>query len=381
MDFKIEKSIVQFPNSFEIVVKRGVKGEDFTGFKLVFQSEDSSEVFSYNISLSNLESRKVPVNFSELSIISAKKISLAPYIIDENGKEKILGVSDVKTLDLFSLATYTDEGFLLNGGAESGDTSYFSGIDEVISEDCHNGEYCFSDASGSMIVSSQFFPVEVDKNYHLEGWFKSEGIDKSRLYYGFIPYDENMRFISHSSVHAVTGTETTLYEDVLSDDIVIKLASCENWRDDIWHSSIAYEVDDSGNYDDLPNFKLSGYNVSKITVYPDYCEVEFGTRYQNTSYEIQYTAGHSFPAGTKVRQHHSGSTYMYTAASSDYVPYSWTKYEGDASGMTNEGASSIKWRKSTKYALVHILTNYNQTYSGNPYDVNLLIDDMKLVVS
>src|SRR3989339_738279 len=338
LDLNFGKIDVEFPNSLNVSVKRDVGEGKIDGIKIVADDGKTSEIFSFNESIDELETKVFTLNFVDLSILNAEKLTLSPYFLTITGKEEILGVADVRNLDLFNIGSFKTGQFITNGDAEMGDTTNWVNIDGIDSE-FYSGSYSFVDAGGGTIYSKELIPVDKNYLYHLEGMFKSDGIDQSRLYYGFLPYDENLKFIPPQSV-------------------------------------VAFDIDDSGNYNDLPNYKTSDYNISKITNYPNYCEIEIGT-----GYGVQHYAKFNAPAGTKVRQHQSGGTYMYTAASNSLVPFSWTNYQGDVTGMFNEGTSSTKWRKNSTYAVVLILPNYNQTYAGSPLQPRLLFDDLKLTIS
>ncbi|HIG94520.1 MAG: hypothetical protein QT05_C0049G0030 [archaeon GW2011_AR13] len=374
LDLNFGKIDVEFPNSLNVSVKRDVGEGKIDGIKIVADDGKTSEIFSFNESIDELETKVFTLNFVDLSILNAEKLTLSPYFLTITGKEEILGVADVRNLDLFNIGSFKTGQFITNGDAEMGDTTNWVNIDGIDSE-FYSGSYSFVDAGGGTIYSKELIPVDKNYLYHLEGMFKSDGIDQSRLYYGFLPYDENLKFIPPQSVDAILNTETTLYEEVHSTDTSIKLTSCNNWII-LWYAVVAFDIDDSGNYNDLPNYKTSDYNISKITNYPNYCEIEIGT-----GYGVQHYAKFNAPAGTKVRQHQSGGTYMYTAASNSLVPFSWTNYQGDVTGMFNEGTSSTKWRKNSTYAVVLILPNYNQTYAGSPLQPRLLFDDLKLTIS
>lgn len=248
--------------------------------------------------------------------------------------------------------------------AESGDTSDWSGSVAIDSVDTHSGSYSFTTSGASTITSTDMFPVDTTKNYHLEGWFKSGGTTNSKLYFGFIPYDQDKKFISHVSVAFRTNTETTLYEDIAAADKIIKIVDGTGWGP--WrYNAIAFDIDDSGNYNDLPNYKLSDYDIIRVENMGAYWEVEFNAK-----------VGETYPAGTKIREHYAGGTYLYSAASSATIPNVWTEYDADLSEELTEGTSSAKWRKGTKYTKIVMLANYRQGAEAKLY-----YDDIKLVAS
>src|SRR3989339_458330 len=253
LDLNFGKIDVEFPNSLNVSVKRDVGEGKIDGIKIVADDGKTSEIFSFNESIDELETKVFTLNFVDLSILNAEKLTLSPYFLTITGKEEILGVADVRNLDLFNIGSFKTGQFITNGDAEMGDTTNWVNIDGIDSE-FYSGSYSFVDAGGGTIYSKELIPVDKNYLYHLEGMFKSDGIDQSRLYYGFLPYDENLKFIPPQSVDAILNTETTLYEEVHSTDTSIKLTSCNNWII-LWYAVVAFDIDDSGNYNDLPNYK------------------------------------------------------------------------------------------------------------------------------
>jgi hypothetical protein len=215
----------------------------------------------------------------------------------------------------------------------------------------------------------------MDKQYNLEGWFKSVGSSgQSKIYFGYVPYDKDYVIIKNEEVHPILNTETTLFNDVNSSDTVVNITDGSGWDKTIWHSRIAFEIDDSGNYLDLPNRELSNRlgSDSSLGIPPEI--VDMGDHWEVRLYDL--SVGKSYPAGTKVRQHKSGGTYIYDGGSG-FVPNDWTKYSGTTQGeMTYLGdGSGNDWRTGTKYAKIMVLPNHGQSPDSG-YD--LRIDDISL---
>jgi len=252
-----------------------------------------------------------------------------------------------------------------NGNAETGDTSNWN-FDGVDSNDYHSGAYSFYEQGAKTVTSGDFIPVNLNREYNLEGWFKSNGTGgESKLYFGYIPYDENKVRIANEHVHVILGTETTLYEACNSEDKIVKIVDGTNWYYTITHEFMAFDIDDSGNYNDLPNRELSNVNIINLTDQGDYWEVEFNTN-----------VGKTYPLGTKVRMHASGGSYMYVAAGGVLVPTSWTQYV-DSSGVKGEslyGTGYDMWWRGTRYARILMLANYQQSA-----DYKLKVDDISLI--
>lgn len=253
---------------------------------------------------------------------------------------------------------------LKNGDAETGALDNWSGLSGVVSLEPHAGKFSFSRRGNATVTSTQLLPLDPDKTYTLTGWFKSAGQEPSRLHFGYIPYDADKKSIQPVNVTRLAGTETTLTQDCHPDDTIVKIANGAKWRI-ITHARIAFEIDDSGQYNDLPNRKLSGSGVNKIEDKGDHWEIHLANK-----------CGLAYPAGTKIGEHISGATFIYNAASGAPVPHTWTKYTANIKGVARNGGPTNKWWRGTEYFRVLMLTNYAQNA-----EFELLIDDLAITVA
>ena len=255
-----------------------------------------------------------------------------------------------------------------NGDAETGSLENWKNLTEVISENVHSGNYCFLVQGKKIPRSVEFIPVDPARTYTLKGWFKSASEKKSRLYFGFIPYDAKKRRILGQEVNCVEGTETTLVEACTTIDTVIKIANGAKWKA-AGNMLIAFKADDSGKYEDLPNRKLSSRSITKIENKGDFWEIH-----------LKNKCGKAYPAGTKVREHVSGgASYGYTAAQGQTVPMEWTEFTGEIKGEAIKGKPYKKWWCGTKYARILIIgTDYN---CKQDKEIELLIDDISMTES
>ncbi|MCK5016660.1 MAG: type II secretion system protein, partial [Candidatus Peribacteraceae bacterium] len=248
------------------------------------------------------------------------------------------------------LSSTGDGELITNGGAETGDTTNFA-FDGVTNTDSNTDTYSFYEEGPKSFRSSEFIPIDITKTYNQEGWFKSYGAGgDSRLYFGYVPYDENQVQISHHHVGVITDTEATLIENISSSDTVVKISNCSNWYV-LSYGYMAFNIDDSGNYNDLPNRDLSNKGIESVSGdLGGYCEIEFKT-----------TVGKTYPAGTKVRMHKSGGSYMYVAAAGAYIPTVWTSYSSSITGESISGTiySEGFWR-GTRFVKFLFLANYGQ---------------------
>ncbi len=230
-------------------------------------------------------------------------------------------------------------------------------------------------------MSNNFTYIEPWKKYRLEWYFKSVWTVNSMLYYGFAEFDKDFNIIYYHHVGNKIWTETTLSSDVNANDTSVNFY-CDDAIYNAWkapgnlfyHSVIAFNVDDSGSYNDLPNRNLSNHiststypSVSDlITKLWNICTFTF---HPSTWNKVWLT----YPAWTKIREHSYWWRYNYKASSWDIVPNTWTKYSWDVSWISLYWADQNYFRRWTKFVKILLLTNYAQWSTSS-----ILMDDLKL---
>ncbi|MBT3865708.1 LamG domain-containing protein [Candidatus Woesearchaeota archaeon] len=290
--------------------------------------------------------------------------TIALYKFDEGNGEIIMDESS-NNLD----GTFITLGELVdNGDAETGTTFNFDNFEGVRSSGCSVGTYCFYRGSKPYnVMSEEFIEIDMSKEYTLRGRFKSTGIGKSLVYFGYAPFDENYVQIRSQEVNPyMPAVETTLYEPIESTDKIIKITDGTGWA--IGSSKfIVFNI--QNGYADLPNRDISEGNIVRVEdMRPaqPYWEVEF-----------KEVVGVGRSAGTSIREHFSGGTYMYEAGNEEYIPSSWEGHTGTTSGEHTTGIGFDKWWPGTKYAKVLFLLNFQQNELGDDYSVD--VDDISMV--
>ena len=210
--------------------------------------------------------------------------------------------------------------------------------------------------SGSFVTD--YIPVIPGKTYKLSGEFKSLGKNESTLCFGLEPYTKNKSAISRASIYYSKGSETELVRACKATDKVLYVKNAENWTPYLY-SCAAFDVDDSGNLKDLPNFNLSSFGVEKIEQVGENWGIYF-------SKEI----GKNYAKGTKIREHTSGGG-LFSAAVSQAVPDNWTKYEGITANSRSIISNSDMY-PGAKYVKILIIT------SGTNKSSSVLFKDIKL---
>lgn len=194
------------------------------------------------------------------------------------------------------------------------------------------------------INSSNTFPVDPEKTYRLSGTFKSAGDTESKIYLGLYPMDKNKQFIAPNTVYCAPGTETELFAACSADDTVIKIKNGAKWRT---RGVIAFEVDDSGNFADLPNRNISTSSIEKVEQKGDHWQIT-----------LAKPCGKEYAASTKVREQFAGDTFIYCGAVNQIVPKEWKTYSGTVGGVRKGALSNTQFRPGTAFVRVGILPNY-----------------------
>lgn len=246
------------------------------------------------------------------------------------------------------------EKVIFRSDAEAPDAAKeWTGGIEVVSEKDYPGKKCFQSTSFRLLRSSKAIEIDPKKTYEISGWFKSSGKKFSLIYFGFVTLDEKNIPIYPQHIYTMPDTETTLVESCRKSDTVLKVADAKNWKADK-HSCVAFNIDDSGKYADLPNRNLSSRGIAKVENKDSCWEIQLNTPCEQ-----------AYPKGTKIRVHRAGAVWMYSGASRKTVPDNWTKYSGKVKGMNINTDSNEKWRRGTKKIRVVIFANFYQ--KGNDY--------------
>ena len=263
-----------------------------------------------------------------------------------------------------SMTSYAQGNLVKNGDAETGSITNWP-KDVKLSEDSpHGGNYCFKVLGYKTVFTSELIPIEEGKVYTLTGWFKSTGAIRSKIYFGYAPYDEKKRLIGPSHVDFYPKSETSLVEACKKGDMILKIKDGNGWKTSSY-GCVAFEIDGSGKYSDLPNRNLSSFGIKEVVAKENFWEVH-----------LAKPCVKAYPAGTLVREHKSAGGYIYNAAFGKIVPDEWTKYTGIIKEWAKHGCSATKWWAGTKYVKILIIANY-----GQKKDAELLFDDITLTAS
>jgi|GEM_PF-5821334 hypothetical protein len=136
--------------------------------------------------------------------------------------------------------------------------------------------------------------------YTLSAAYRGSEEAGGTLLLAFNVYDKDGRHISSREVHFLAETETELAKPANVADTVIYLKNADSWQGKPaggGNGYVAFNIDRSGKYGDLPNRNLSG----AITGIEKNAE--------EWAVTLSGPVGKNYPAGTAVRQHRNSSTY------------------------------------------------------------------------
>jgi hypothetical protein len=183
--------------------------------------------------------------------------------------------------------------------------------------------------------------VKIDpaKTYRLCGNFKAAvPSDKGFLLFGMAPHNAAGKPIHPLQVNPVSDSDTVLAASAKKGDTKISVKNAEKWRK-ANNTAIAFNT--KTDYDDLPNHDL----------------VEIATINQN-EVTLKKPLSKDYPAGTPVRQHCSGNTYMYSGAAYKKVPSTdWTEFSGEISGEAISGLPMNQFWRGTSSVRIMLITS------------------------
>ena len=165
------------------------------------------------------------------------------------------------------------------------------------------------------IRSKEFIQVPRGRKYTVSGEFKINSDKKIPLYFGLTPYTAEGKEISYTSVFTVSRAIATLAKDIKAGDKSMVLKDAAAWK---FHKYGYFAMNAKADRSDLPNLNLSPAPViNEITINED------GT--VEIPFKKPFTK--DYPAGTTVRQHFAGSSYIYAGNSNkngEWVKFSKT---------------------------------------------------------
>lgn len=114
---------------------------------------------------------------------------------------------------------------------------------------------------------------------------------------------------------------------------------------------------------DSAGWKNGAYLQVKFNTKPDLSDlpnregIPF-SRIEGNIVTLKTSLRKDYPAGTAVRQHESGNSYMYSGAAYQNVPADkWVEFAGEISGESRSGISPRQFWRGTRMVKIMMLTN------------------------
>lgn len=152
--------------------------------------------------------------------------------------------------------------------------------------------------------------VDPAKKYRVSVKLKQSGDKPALVYIGFIPYDAKGRIIFPWYVNSIKGSATVLAADAAKGAKSITVKDAAAWKKGKY-DFVAFNTKD--DMSDMPNRETE--KISKIEKTGDVYTIS-----------LRKPLGKAYSAGTKVRQHRSSATYIYTKFGDS--PKEWIVWTG-----------------------------------------------------
>ena len=185
------------------------------------------------------------------------------------------------------------------------------------------------DAKNNRAISRQPIPVEPGASYRISAVISADK-PLNQVLIGLIPLDaRNRQIVFRNADGALFNTQTTLAEPFEKGTNTLALAENPVWQE-VWNKKKAHNVAFNVKEDksDLPNFTLM--QIKNIA-----------TENGKTIVTLRIPTKVAYPAGTAIRIHCDGSTYIYTSTVRKGFP-------GEVTATGNIGPDEkIKFRPGT----------------------------------
>lgn len=187
-------------------------------------------------------------------------------------------------------------------------------------------------------VTDEYIPIDPAKSFQYAFWARQRSATAGGNLYGTIaPYDAAKNTIAPSHYMYQANTLTTLAAPLNPGDTKVTLTSSANWK-----------VTGAGAAVHLRSIIFWDYVDSFGKAWP---ELTYSRNFYTNLYDDGGIAGNVItlrvpwagpakPAGTKLSNGSSGSTYLYSPSNVS-VPQEWTHYAGVVSGVNLTGTSSV----------------------------------------
>ncbi len=231
------------------------------------------------------------------------------------------------------------ENLIKNGDAETDIENWQSEQVQLVTENAHSGQKCFK--TMNTVVGTAIIPIDETKTYKYSIWIKSADNKQTDIYLAFMPLDAEKAQINSQELTPIDESETELAEACKPEDIIIKVTDASKWKISDKFNVIAFNTLD--DYKDLPNRNIS----------PIITAIEKNNNIWTLT--LENPCAKAYPAGTKIRQHRYGCTYMYPATLSKFNSREWQELSAEIKGISKSGQGGREFWAGTKFVKVVFL--------------------------
>jgi|GEM_PF-502977 len=194
-----------------------------------------------------------------------------------------------------------------------------------------------------VLYSAKKVTLDPGKKYTISFDYRLKEGEKAGIFYaGFAPFDAKGRQIQVISVNVVKNTETIVAKAAKKGDTVVYLKDASKWDMKTPYGYIVFDA--KKDYADLPNYNFAAVPKNNIKQDGDVWAITLKTPLKKDVAE-----------GTAVRQHRSGSTYIYSYIKR-LTPQEWVSGKGSIDGVVSKfGMNSKKLWAGTASVRVLIM--------------------------
>ena len=194
------------------------------------------------------------------------------------------------------------------------------------------------------LYSKKVLTVDPAKKYTISGEFRFLGTAPKSFNLGFWPLTAKNRPISPECIHAVPETETTLAAAAAVGDTSLKITDAAKWENKRAYCAVVFDAKD--DFADFPNYTSVVTKKGSVKKEGDVWEIELVKPLKK-----------AYPAGTRIRQHLCGGTFIYPVMKYRKFSGEWEKFSGTVTGMTKSTRSDKAFWPCTAKVRVIVLTS------------------------
>ncbi len=249
------------------------------------------------------------------------------------------------------------EQLVVNGSAILKDNTNFSSLTfdgEQANNSC--GAFTTTETSYQVISSDYSFPVNPSLSYSFEMDAKSKN-NKAQMYSFLSLFDIDNKEISSLHCLYVTGTLTSLTQELKAGDTVVYLDDLSGWQTSGSADTQSFIF---WNYKNSFGYEYPAETYSRNTTSTGLFEFSSVDKTNNTITLKKPWSGGSYSAGTQLSQGNRGSSFLYQGMTGATPSTTWTHYAGHYAGVNYTGQlDKGKFLPGAAYAKVGFLWDYN----------------------